>query len=236
MTDVVIVSYHRPSYLAATLRSVRNAGAPCRLTVIDHSCGANDAVIAAAVPDRLIRQENLGKAAGFMANWPTVAASDPFVVLDGDLVLPGGWLAQLHGAAAETAPYGPLGLLAPLLAVDANVNVPATIASQRLHMHRWGPETEEIAVGVWRCRHVAGPIMLIGRRAFEQAGGYQPRQRYGADDGDLCRACWDQGAFVGFTTRTVAIHLGARDDQGYRDWKRRNVNGDTDSRGYWDPQ
>jgi hypothetical protein len=103
-----------------------------------------------------------------------------------------------------------------------------------LVMHRTTKDSQFIFANIFLNRHTAGPLFYIDRKFFEGVGGYVQTQLYGNDDGELCKIAHKKNRFIGIVTDVEVLHLKDDSCDGYAEWKRRNIKGNVDRKGYWD--
>lgn len=234
--SLIMVTYHRVPLLERCLRSIfLNTPNPFTLSIIDNSAGAIDSTLD-KISDPRVRvyknNENLGKGRAFMSKYREIMAeseAELFVSIDPDLLLQAEWSSNMIRLMTSNPS---IAVLAPVLVASGADNFDRQLAQGRFFMHRKSKGSGFLGPGLYRNRHIAGPLFLISRRFFESVGGYVQNQLYGNDDGELCRAAHNRGLITAIATKVKALHL-SDDDQGYRDWKKRNVKGGDDT-GYWD--
>ena len=227
---VIMTTYHRPRDLERSLTSILLHTPQLELLhLIDNSMGKIDETLNKITDTRVQinrNPTNLGKSRSYQQHYHQVVHDNPldhFVGIDADIEVGPDWYPELLRAARTTAPWA---------AIAPRIQDPG---SDHLIMHVTGPQTREVTTGVWYTPSTAGSLFLIRRKFWESWGGYPPLQRYGQDDGALCREAIRRQLFIGWTDRVVVQHHNSDSDQGYRDWKQRNITGDKDS-GYWDPE
>lgn len=233
-----MVSYFRPNDLKTCIDSIlTNTVEPFQLTIIDNSCGAIDTTLKSFKDPRITvlhNETNLGKGRAFMHWYPEIIKNDKnefFVSIDPDLIVPQNWLSKmLRAAYSVPAP----GVFAPVLIQKKGDTFTKQQARGKLVMHKKDKESAFVKPSLYRNRHTAGPLFLISRKLFNKIGGYAQTQLYGNDDGELCKAAYKRGCFVGIVTDVEVLHLENDVTQEYKDWKKRNINKDVDQRGFWD--
>lgn len=183
---IVIPCYNHGKFLPETLDSVRNLNYP-RLEVVVVDDGSTDALTlqtleqVRAAGTRVIRQDNAGLAAA--RNTGIRATSAPYyVALDADDKLDPQFIRRL---------------LPPLLADD-------TLGYAYSHVKFF-----DASAGSWECpeydprrllvENLSVATAVVRRRAFDEAGGYQPDMVYGFEDWDF----WIALLAIGYHGRCV---------------------------------
>lgn len=239
-TQLVMVTYHRPNDFTKCLESLlKNTDHPYHLSIIDNSTGGLDTKLDFNHKHITVyrNDKNIGKGAAFMRWYNQImknSKSDAFISIDPDLLLPPHWLLNLKIAAMRIKQTNRLGLLAPVIMNEIGESFASQINRNKIIMHKMGPDTRQVNTNVYYNTHTAGPLFYIDREFFESVGGYVQNQLYGNDDGELCKAARKNKRFIGIVTDVEVLHLRGDSPVGYTDWKRRNVRGDVDGKGYWD--
>lgn len=242
-TQVIMISYFRPNDFRKSVESVlNNTVCPFHLSIVDNSHGGLDEELDWAEGDPQVttyrNKENLGKGAGVNRWYGKItegSSVDHFVSIDSDILVPPKWLLGLKRALLAVRERMRAGIIAPAIVNRDNRSWSDQIAAGRLNMHRMGNFREtDFHPGLYYNRYTAGPLFLIDRPFFEQAGLYYDKQLYGTDDGMLCRAAWGAGRFVGIDSNVQVKHLDKDSTEGYNNWKKRNITRDVDQRGHWD--
>lgn len=233
-----MVSYFRPNDLLLSVESIiNNTTYPYRLTLIDNSHGGLDrelSTIQEQHPHIVImrNEQNIGKGASYRRWYHHIMASDNnkyFVSMDADVIVPQQWLELLLRAAA----IANAGVLAPLLLNNANDSFDRQIQNHKLTMHGWH-EMQKITESIYYNSQLAGPLLLISKRLYEECGGYPGDQLYAHDDGVICKAAKSNNLFIGIETAVCCIHSMLDDTPQYRAWKQQHFNNSTARTGYWD--
>jgi glycosyltransferase involved in cell wall biosynthesis len=242
-TQVIMISYFRPNDFRRSVESVlNNTVCPFHLSIIDNSHGGLDKELDEAETDPRVttyrNEANLGKGAGVNRWYRKItegSSVDHFVSIDSDILVPPKWLLGLKRALLEVRKVMRAGIIAPAIVNRRGRSWTDQVASGRLNMHQMGHFKEtKFYPGLYYNRYTAGPLFLIDRPFFEQAGLYYDKQLYGADDGMLCRAAASAERFIGIDSHVEVKHLDGDSTEGYLDWKRRNIKRDVDQRGHWD--
>jgi len=160
--------------------------------------------------------------------------SDHFISIDPDLLVEPDWLIKLQLAAYRIRIEHKLGILAPVIMNKIGENFQQQLSNNKMIMHRTTSASHFTLSNVYYNRHTAGPLFLIDRQFFESVGGYVQNQLYGNDDGELCKSATKQQRFVGIVTDVEVLHLNDDCVDGYKEWKKRNINMDMDRIGFWD--
>lgn len=241
LTHLIMVSYFRPNDLKRCVESIlTNTKEPYHLSIIDNSHGGIDTTLNTFTDPHITiyrNTQNLGKGRAFMKWYAHIikdSNSDHFISIDSDLLVPPDWLLKLQMAAYRIRGRHPLGVLAPVIMNEVGEDFQHQISNDKVVMHRTTNASSFVLPNVYRNRHTAGPLFLIDRQFFESVRGYMQTQMYGNDDGELCKAAARQERFIGIVTDVEVLHLNDDATDGYREWKKRNVNMDVDHTGFWD--
>jgi len=239
--NLIMVTYHRPNDLRACLESIINDTiVPYHLHIIDNSVGAIDKVIEDYEQYESItfykNKSNIGKPKAVNKHYDQIMKNYPlsyFVSIDSDIVVTRGWLLELVRSYQSISHNIKVGLIAPVIK-NAKHETWGWQLANKVRMHNiCNIGADDFYSGVFSNRYTAGPVLLINRKLFENLGKFDSSQRYGADDGILCRKCDNHGCFIGINTNTSVIHLNNDSDQEYEDWKTRNIRADIDQTGRW---
>lgn len=84
-------------------------------------------------------------------------------------------------------------------------NLPLGKNFLRYRRSRTYPEAAEVI----QCEWITGSAMMIGRRDFEQLGGFDDHYWMYSEDVDLCHRMWEQGLAVAYTDKVVLTHCHA---------------------------
>jgi len=240
-TVLIMVTYFRPNDLKKCVESIlTNTTEPYHLYLCDNSHGGLDKFFETINDPHITiyrNAQNLGKGRAFMKWYSQImktSDSDNFVSIDSDILVPPKWLFKLQLAAYRIRASQPLGILAPVIMDGDGENFRSQIANNKVIMHHITQTSQFVLPNVYRNRHIAGSLFFIDRNFFESVYGYIQNQIYGNDDGELCKAAAQQKRFIGIATDVEVLHLNEDSTDGYREWKKRNVNKDVDYVGYWD--
>lgn len=241
--ELIMVTYHRPNDFTRCVRSIlTNTAEPFHLTIIDNSCGGLDEKFKLFENKHITihrNSANIGKGASFKRWYNQIMIhnkADYFVSIDSDLEVPPNWLTCLQIAYHRLNVNTSVGILAPAIINEPTETFEQQLATGQLVMHNIKGDFYEATPGIFFNRYTAGPLFLIDRQFYEQIGGYVSNQLYGNDDGRLCAAAVKHNRFVGIVSDVHVLHLNNDETDGYREWKRRNVNRADTQVGYWDRQ
>lgn len=220
---VAVVSWNTRDLLARCLDAL-HADAEAGLAevwVVDNgsSDGSRELVAARYPWARLVTpDQNLGfgPAVNLVA---ARTATRWLVAANADVAVEPGALAQLRATAAAHPDVGAVGprLVLPDGSTQNSVRPFPGVASALLlavHAPRFSRRAARAlrVAGHWRpapgedVPWVTGALMLLSRRAFEQAGGFDPDQWLYAEDMDLCWRLHEHGWRVLYEERAVAHH------------------------------
>lgn len=237
--QIIMVSYHRPQDLRLSIQSIiDNTDNNYQLSIIDNSCGAIDSTLDIYRDKATIYKNttNLGKGKAFMKWYPVIVGrsiAKYFISIDSDIVVPQNWLMKFCVAANRVQLTTKLAAIGATIINDRNDSFQEQFKKQHLLMHRL-PKNPIFHQNILELRHLAGSLLLINRSFFDKIGGYCQTQLYGNDDGELCKIAHRLGYFTGMLTDLAVLHSNLDSSDGYKEWKKRNVNKDADGTGYWD--
>lgn len=238
VTPILMVSYYRPNDFLRSVRSVlNNTDCPYHLTIIDNSCGGLDKELDQIHHANVTicrNTANKGKAVAINQKFSEVVKTDHFITIDGDVIVPEGWLIELKRSYYAIKRSEKPGIIAPVI-LNNKHNTWDKQLKNELVMHRKGKlEETPYYKGLYRNRYNAGPLFLIDTNFFKKAGLYYEGQLYGADDGMLCNSAAKLKRFMGINSNVQVIHSNEDNTKEYNEWKKRNITKDVDQRGHWD--
>ncbi len=236
--ELIMVSYFRPNDFKLCINSIlENTNGKYHLSVLDNSHGGLDEILTQLTDSHITiyrNIENLGKGKAIMQWYKTIMRNNhhrQFISIDSDIIVDKGWLDKLQLAALRIKNFG---VIAPTIINDIDDTFDKQLSKKEFIMHKLDKNGKFIAPAIFQNRYLAGPLLLIDKQLFEKVGGYIQNQLYGNEDGELCKAAFKLKKFVGIATDVKIIHLNNDSTPGYREWKRRNIKGNVDGRGYFD--
>ncbi|MHA2401480.1 MAG: glycosyltransferase [Candidatus Kariarchaeaceae archaeon] len=236
-----MVTYHRPNDFTNCVESIlKNTIVKYHLHIIDNSQGAID--------EQLNKYKNL---ANISVHRNDVNIGKPksvndcffkissnfnrfFVSMDSDIVVKKGWLLNLSRSFDFVSRSTKVGIIAPVIQ-NNNEETWQWQLTNGVRMHNISKLGDDSHCrGVFENRYTSGPVLVINRTLFDNVGGFDTKQLYGADDGILCRKSHNRGFFVGIDTNVTVMHVNNDSDKEYESWKVRNIKGNVDEKGRWD--
>lgn len=217
---IVVVNYNAGAAIIDCLHALATES-PSEILVVDNAStdGSADRVVASHPDVRLIRnRHNVGF--GAAANQGVRETKAEYVLLlNPDAFARPGLVRALKAALDEQPRAGAVGAL--VLNPDGSVQ-----PTKRAFPSLWQSVLHGLLGIVWpsnpgtraytladapfdRARTVdwvAGPAMVLRRRAFEAIGGFDEAFFFFVEDVDLCRRLWDTGWEVWFEPRAVVSH------------------------------
>jgi len=208
----IIVPVHGQASLTErclkTLREELPRG--CEVIVVDDASTDSTPTLLASYRDA-IRVLSLPANVGYARacnEGAAVAAHDTLVFLNNDTEPQPGWLQSLIAYAREHPAAGVVG--AKLLYPIGSVQHAGVAIGQDGYPHNLyaGLPGEHPAVNrSRRLQAVTGACMLVTRRAFERAGGFDPGYVNSLEDVDLCLRIGENGEEVHYCHEAVLTHL-----------------------------
>jgi glycosyltransferase involved in cell wall biosynthesis len=180
-----VLSYERPRFLRDCLGSLTDAGAAFELII--HDDGSRDPEVrrpllgavddgATVILNALGHNQGQGTALNRMF---AIAAGDPIIKLDQDLIFRPGWLADVTALLDANPQIGLLGLM-------HYHHDP--VDSAKTLVHQWEG---------WSARtHILGSAFAVRRACFEQLGPFEEHSPAFAEDWVFQRAVTDSGEWV----------------------------------------
>lgn len=238
-TPILMVSYHRPNDFRRSVRSIlNNTDCPYHLTIIDNSSGGLDQELSKIDHKNVtIRKntKNIGKAVAINEEFVKAVNTDHFITIDGDVIVPKGWLIELKRSYYAVKRVGKPGIIAPAILDSLTNTWTEQVKNNKLVMHQIGHLKQTTYYnGLYENRYNAGPLFLIDTQFFKSAGLYYEGQLYGADDGMLCNSAAKMNRFMGINSNVQVIHSNTDSTREYVEWKKRNITRDVDQHGHWD--
>ena len=234
--NVIMVSYMRPNDLERSATSIlNNTAIPIKLTILDNSTGVNDHVLDRLCSDTRVaiiyNPMNYGKAKCYNMYLDTILTGDEndfFVSVDADIEVKARWLDTLIDDSFVLAENN-FGMLAPTYVdrLDSDEIPEKPLVHQMI-------DTRNVQGGVYYNKRLGGGLLLINKRFYHEAGGFDPEILYGGDDGRLCNAALRLNKFIGFTTNVRVKHLRYDETVEYQTWKRLHLNDKVIKHGHWD--
>jgi glycosyltransferase involved in cell wall biosynthesis len=180
-----VLSYNRPLFLRDCLSTLRQAGAPLELII--HDDGSADPevrrLLNGAVDDGatvILNAPGHNQGQGTALNRMfTIAAGDPIIKLDQDLVFTPGWLAKVQELMSAHPSIGLLGLMH----YDHDpVDSAKTLIAQE---HGWSSRT-----------HILGSAFAVSRDCWESLGPFEEHSMAFAEDWIFQRKVTDSYAWL----------------------------------------
>jgi GT2 family glycosyltransferase len=184
--------------------------ADCEVVVVDDASPDETPQVLAGFGSeiRVLRlEENRGYGAACNAG-AEVAAGDCLVFLNNDTEPAPGWLEALLGEAAAHPQAAVVG--AKLLYPTGAVQHAGVVFGQDGYPHNLyaGFPADHAAVNrARRLQAVTGACMLVRRRAFERAGGFDLGFHNSMEDVDLCLRIGEDGGEVRYCPAAITVHL-----------------------------
>jgi GT2 family glycosyltransferase len=185
-------------------------GEDCEVVVVDDASEDGTPELLAGYEER-IRVVRLDANAGFATacnRGAAVASGERLVFLNNDTEPQAGWLGALRRYADEHPQAAVVG--AKLLYPTGIVQHAGVVFGQDGYPHHLyaGLPAEHPAVShPRRLQAVTAACMLVGREAFEEAGGFDPGFHNSLEDVDLCLRIGAAGGEVHYCDQAVLVHL-----------------------------
>lgn len=214
---VVIVTYNSADVVGTLLDSVPPAldGLPAHVVVVDNGSSDESVAVVTGRVDQVVRQQNLGFAAGINAGVHASPSHGHVVVLNPDTVLTPGSLRVL--VAALDAPG--VGVSAPLVreqdgSTHHSLRREPTLL-RALGLGRTGrPSLSEYVLEpeAYRSSHVVdwalGAVLAVARECHEDVGGWDDSFFLYSEETDFCLRARDRGWSTQFVPGSVVTHIG----------------------------
>ncbi|HKF82766.1 MAG TPA: glycosyltransferase family 2 protein [Solirubrobacterales bacterium] len=213
MTAVsIVIPVHGRAHLTGRCLDLVLDGldADCEVVVADDASEDGTPRLLAGYGDR-IRVVRLEENAGFATacnRGAAAAAGEQLVFLNNDVEPRAGWLAALRRYAGEHPAAAVVG--AKLLYPTGTVQHAGVVFGQDGYPHHLyaGFPAEHPAVShPRRLQAVTAACMLVGRGAFEEAGGFDAGFHNSLEDVDLCLRIGAAGGEVHYCDEAVLVHL-----------------------------
>ena len=238
-----MVSYHRPNDLKLSVDSILDKTLiPFHLSIIDNSAKAIDNCLNdyANHPNITIykNDKNIGKAAAINKWFHKIMANnqnDFFISIDSDIQVEKGWLLEMYKCYYRIKQHIPVGLIAPAICNNLSQNWDYQIKNKHFIIHKAAniKPYYHIYPGLYHNVTNGGGLLAINIQFFIDNDLYYDERLYGGDDGQLCLAAYKKGLFVGINSNVLARHTNIDHDDGYVQWKLRNVSKVIDKYGHW---
>jgi GT2 family glycosyltransferase len=209
--SIVVPVHGRASLTERCLQALRaELARGCEVIVVDDASTDSTSTLLASYRDAirvLTLPVNVGYARACNEG-AAIAAQDTLVFLNNDTVPHPGWLRALSAYAREHPAATVVG--AKLLYPTGSVQHAGVAIGQDGYPHNLyaGLPGEHPAVNrSRRLQAVTGACMLVTRRAFERAGGFDPAYVNSLEDVDLCLRIGEQGGEVHYCHDAVLTHL-----------------------------
>jgi GT2 family glycosyltransferase len=207
----IVVPVHGRAQLTARCLDALLGELPggCEVIVVDDASPDRTPALLRSYGDR-IRTLTLAANVGYARacnEGAAIAAHDDLVFLNNDTQPLPGWLHAIsrHARERQADVVG-----AKLLYPDGSVQHAGVVIGQDGYPHNLyaGLPADHPAVNrSRRLQAVTGACMLVRRRAFEQAGGFDPGYVNSLEDVDLCLRIGQAGGEVHYCHEAVLIHL-----------------------------
>lgn len=233
--QIIMVTYFRPNDLVLSLNSIiKHTTLPYHLHIIDNSRGSINHTLMTydKHPNITVtyNDSNLGKGVAFMKQYRKTNHTMPyFISIDGDVIVPPNWLERIDKAYWDTE----AAILAPIIADSPLDTFASQLSNDKFIMHNVSRPIL-LQNGIFRCRHIAGPLFVIKKSFFDIVNGYPTTQLYGNEDGELCRKAHELYEYTGIISDMTVIHSNIDSDALYQEWKLKNVKNPTERKGRWD--
>jgi GT2 family glycosyltransferase len=170
----------------------------------------------------ITHSENQGFGASCNAG-ARVADTEFVVFLNNDTLPENGWLDALEEHARRHPRAAAVG--SKLVYPDRTIQHAGVVICEDRHprhLYAGFPADEPVVNVSRRFQIVTAACMLVRRRAFEDAGGFDLRFRNGFEDVDLCLRLGEAGHEIHYCAESVVVHLESM-SPGRFQWDRQNV-------------
>jgi GT2 family glycosyltransferase len=207
---VVVPVFNQSSVTAECLRALAGTTAAELIVVDDGSTDATPQLLASC-DDRLrvvTHRANRGFAASCNDGAGAATAGEFLVFLNNDTVPQPGWLEALVGYADAHPSAAVVG--SKLLFPDDTIQHAGVVICQDRHprhIYAGFPADHPAVNRARRFQIVTAACMLVRRRVFERAGGFDTAFRNGFEDVDLCLRLGEDGREIHYCPASTVYHL-----------------------------